>query len=307
MKTVIDGNVIKTETGFFLAQVKTEGYVSGVAAGTFIDKQTGAKDLGFGLGIVDFLLEPIHPYKPCGCGLGFLPTPLMVRLTPNHYHYGDVVHGNIAKRYVELPQICTQAKSLSFEIIEGSHFVAVKQWFYWTIGIGGRKPCSKWEQWLVFPDGKRYFFACDVVTSTNNVENLILRIDMPGHLKHREGDSFQQIYLSYHGYIPASEFLKDFPPDARFIYQRDRQILPPERMIRAYQTKIGLWLAGMTLNPNITYEAWCHQRPSPKHGSYVCFIQEIGGFPIKVGGSFSAAYIYHHHSMLPNYLEALIY
>tara|TARA_B100001123_G_C14563145_1_gene731136 strand:+ start:302 stop:538 length:237 start_codon:yes stop_codon:yes gene_type:complete len=36
----------------------------------------------------------------------------------------------------------------------------------------------------------------------------------------------------------------------------------------------------MTLDPSIVYEAWCHQR------SYVCMIQEIGGWPIKSGESF---------------------
>jgi len=41
----------------------------------------------------------------------------------------------------------------------------------------------------------------------------------------------------------------------------------------------------MTLDAADVYEAWCHQR------GYVCFIQEIGGRPIKTGESFSAAYI----------------
>jgi hypothetical protein len=47
----------------------------------------------------------------------------------------------------------------------------------------------------------------------------------------------------------------------------------------------GPWLAGMTLDPSIVSEAWCHQR------GYVCMIQEFGGRPIKAGESFQAAYI----------------
>ena len=62
-----------------------------------------------------------------------------------------------------------------------------------------------------------------------------------------------------------------------------------ERIIRAYQTKSGgnpgPFLAGMTLDPAIVYEGWCHQR------GYVCLIQEIGGVDIKAGEQFRAAYV----------------
>jgi hypothetical protein len=47
----------------------------------------------------------------------------------------------------------------------------------------------------------------------------------------------------------------------------------------------GPWLAGMTLNPADTSEAWCHQR------GYVCLIHEVGERPVKAGESFGAAYI----------------
>lgn len=59
----------------------------------------------------------------------------------------------------------------------------------------------------------------------------------------------------------------------------------PTRMIQAYQTTSGAWLAGMTLKPDSVSEAWCHQR------GYVCFIQEIGGVPVKIGEPFGAAYV----------------
>jgi hypothetical protein len=49
--------------------------------------------------------------------------------------------------------------------------------------------------------------------------------------------------------------------------------------------KPGPWIAGMTLDPSATSEAWCHQR------GYVCFIQELHGKPIKKGESFGAAYV----------------
>lgn len=268
----IDGSVIHIETDCLKAEIHTEGYVSGVAAGTLLDKATGARDLGFGLSIVDFLLEDGEDDPDA----------------PDAYHYGDEYHGNIPKRYVELPQICTQARKVSFEVTESSDpsrkFIAVKQWYNWTVATRGRKPGSLWEQTLIFQEDTRYFFSTDRVTSVNAVKNLALRVDMPGHLKHNGGDSFSDIYLSYHGTIPNTEFLDDFPPDARFRYVRHHDPLP-ERMIRAYKTRPGAWLAGMTLDPQIVSEAWCHQR------SYVCFIQEMGPEEIQAGETFSVDHI----------------
>jgi hypothetical protein len=122
------------------------------------------------------------------------------------------------------------------------------------------------------------------------VDNLLYRIDMPGHLKHKGGDNFEQIYLSYVGTIPASDFNKDFAPDEKFLYQR-KEGKVPDRMIRAYQFKRepgrapGPWLAGMTLRSEDTVEAWCHQR------GYICFIEELHGKRVRAGETFGAAYI----------------
>jgi hypothetical protein len=265
------GSRILIETDCLQAEVHTEGYVSGVAAGTLLDKQTGARDLGMGLDIVDFLLEP-----GWDDGTGDYP-----------YSRDVAVHGNLPKRYVELPQICTQAGHLEAEMILGEGFVAVKQWYRYTEATGGRQPGSLWEQWLVFPDGQRFFFAADRITSVNTVANLILRTDLPGHLRHEGGDSFAQIYLSYHGHVPAAEFVGDFPPDGKYLYQRQPGQIP-QHMIRAYQVRLGgqtgPWLGGLTLDPSQVSEAWCHQR------GYVCFIQEIGGRNVAAGESFGAAY-----------------
>jgi len=270
----ISGPDIRIETDCLSAVVTTEGYVSGVQAGTLWDRQTGARDLGFGLDIVDFLLEPL-PDDGQGGG--------------SHEYLADVMlHGHMPKRYVELPQICTQARRVAAQTFQGKGFVAVKLWWRYTKATYGRQAGSLWEQILVFPDGQRYFFSADRITSVNTVEDLILRLDMPGHLKHNAGDSFAQIYLSYEGFIPNSEFLTDFAPDAKFLYQRDEAHIPP-RLIRAYQVKQdgvpGPWLAGMTLQPEAVSEAWCHQR------GYVCFIQEIGRRRVAAGESFGAAYV----------------
>lgn len=270
----VSGSMIAIETDLLSAEVHTEGYVSGVFRNTLLDKTTGARDLSFGLDIADFLLEPLADEPGAE--------------VEHPYHYGDKVHGDLPKRYVELPQICTQAKRLEFEVIEGEGFVGVRQWYRWQEASRGRKAGSLWEQTMVFADGLRYFLSADRVTSANTVDELILRIDLPGHLQHKAGAEFEQIHLSYHGNIPSSEFVEDFAPDERFLYQRDDASLP-ERIIRARQVRLegspGPWLVGMTLEPADVYEAWCHQR------GYVCFIQEIGGRRVEAGERFGAAHV----------------
>ncbi len=258
---------VEIETDALKAQVRKKGYVSGIAAGTFIDKKTGAKDIGFGLHIMDFLLAP--GWRDDSYGRGG-------------------VHGELPKHYVEGPQICTQAKKLDPEIIEGKDFVAIKLKFTFTQPGKGYKAGSKWEQTLVFQPGQRFILCGEKITSVNDVDNIFYRVDMPGHIKHKNGDTFEQIYTSYHGTIAAKEFEKDFAPDQKLLYQRKDDKIP-ERFIRAYQVKLdgkpGPWLAGMTLDPGIVSEAWCHQR------GYVCFIQELHGRKVKAGESFGAAYI----------------
>ena len=242
--------------------------VSGIGRGSFLDKKTDARDLGFGLHIMDFLLAP--GWRADG------------------YSRDPKVHGNLPKHYVEGPQICTQAKELDVETIRGQDFVAVRLRFRFTEAASGLKAGSRWEQTLLFQPGVRYLFSSERITSVNSVEDLFYRIDMPGHIRHRQGDSFNQIYLSYQGFISAAAFSTDFAPDAKFLYQRQPGRVP-ERMIRAYQIKVngqpGPWLAGMTLNPAEVSEAWCHQR------GYVCLIQELHRKTVHAGESFGAAYV----------------
>lgn len=266
----LDGTIIQIATDRLTAEVHTAGYVSGVAGGTLVDRATGATDLGHGLAIADFLLEP---------GSDHADTPEEYR-----YHTGDAFHGDLTKRYVELPQICTKASPLPYEIYQGEGYVAVKQWFSYTDARPPYRHGSTWEQWLVFPDGVRWFLAYDRLTSANDVEHLIFRQDIPGHLKHRGGDTFRQVYLSYHGVIDRSEFVADFAPHERFLYQRDDNA-SAEAVVRAYQTAAGPWLAGMALDPGMVYQGWCHQR------GYICFIQEIGGRRVPHGGNFGAVHL----------------
>src|SRR5262249_39741159 len=142
-------------------------------------------------------------------------------------------HGKTPKRSIEGPQICTQAKQLAPKAILGTDFVAITQQFQYRTAAPGRKTGSVWDQTLVFPEGKRYFISSDRITSVNSSEAMFLRIDMPGHIRHNRGDTFSEVYLSYHGRIPAAEFSENFAPDEKFNYTRGRDDLP-QRFIRGY-------------------------------------------------------------------------
>src|SRR5947209_10728196 len=208
---------IQIDTDAIQAKIRKKGYVSGIAAGSFLDKKTGARDLGFGLHIMDFLLAP--GWRDDG------------------YTRDANVHGNLPKHYVEGPQLCTQAKELKPEVIRGDGFVAVRLRYTYTKPGQGYKAGSTWEQTIVFQPGVRYVLSAERITCANDVDDLFYRIDMPGHVRHKNGDNFTQVYLSYLDKpIPASAFEKDFGPDEHYLYQR-KEGKVPERMIRAYQVK----------------------------------------------------------------------
>jgi len=204
---------VQVETDALRARINKRGYVSGIAAGSLLDKKTGARDAGFGLHIMGFLLAP--GWKDDG------------------YARDKKVHGDLPHHYVEGPQVCTQAKRLTPEVIRGKGFVAVRLHYRFTQAAPGLKAGSLWEQTLVFQPGLRYVLSGERITSVNALDNVCYRIDMPGHICHKDGDTFAQVYLSYRGTIPASAFAKDFGPDEKFLYQRrPREV--PRRLIRAY-------------------------------------------------------------------------
>ena len=267
---------VQVDTAALQARIRKKGYVSGISQGSFLDKKTGARDAGFGLHIMDFLMAP-----------GW---------ADDGYLRDAKIHGNLPKHYVEGPQICTQAKQLEPEVIEAKNFVAVRLRFTFTQAAKGLQVGSRWEQTLVFQPNVRYVLSSERITSANDVDNLFYRIDMPGHIRHQQGATFSQVYLSYHGTIPASEFAVDFAPDARYLYRRTEGLLP-RRMIRAYQLKKdglpGPWLAGMTLDPAEVSEAWCHQR------GYVCMIEELHRKNVQKGESFGAAYVVGYFDDIP--------
>jgi hypothetical protein len=217
---------------------------------------------------------------------------------PKRREYARMAHGSShRKRMVEGPQLCHRMKPVQPEVIRGKDFVAVRTTYRFEYAAPGRTPGSRWTQLLVFPQGRRYFLLMDKIDSVNDSPEMFLRNDTPGCVRHTQGDTFSEIYLSYLSgpagvRIPTSEFFTPFPPDLKFGYRRDTHRTPPH-FIRAYHLRDketgrdGPWLAGLTLEPSLVYEAWCSQRP----GGIIVMIQEIHGKPVQAGESFSAAHI----------------
>ncbi len=145
---------IKIETPQLEAVFRKKGYVTGVKAASFLDKQAGFRDVGYCLDIVDWIMEPgsDEAYR------NQLDKELI-------YQFGNPYHGKSPKRSIEGPQLCTQAKELSPRVIRGKDFLAVTMDFKYRTAAPGKKTGSVWQQTLVFPAGKRYFVSSDKITA----------------------------------------------------------------------------------------------------------------------------------------------
>jgi len=307
VEVIEDDRAIKIETDRLEAVIPKKNpkhWMTGIEKGSFLDKATGFREVGDGLMVVDWLMEPGSDQEyahllsaPNGEGI--------VRYTwyenetdPQRRYYALMAHGSShRKRIIEGPQLCHRMKPVQPEVIRGKDFVAVRTTYRFEYAAPGRKPGSQWTQLVVFPRGERFLLLMDKVDTVNDSPEMFLRSDMPGCIRHNRGDTFSEIYLSYlsgpNGVrIPASEFFEPFPPDRKFNYRRDTHRVP-EHFIRAYHLrdpktgKEGPWLAGMTLEPSVVYEAWCNQRP----GGIIVMILEVHGKPVKAGDSFRAAHL----------------
>jgi hypothetical protein len=306
-KVIQDDRSIRIETDQLEAVIPKRNpkqWMTGIEKGTFLDKATGLREVGDGLMVVDWLMEAgsdaawsEQVIAPDGNGVGRY-TWYANELDPARREYALLAHGSShRKRMVEGPQLCHRMKPVEPEVIRGKGFVAVKTSYRFEYAAPGRRPGSRWTQLIVFPQGERFFVLMDRIDSVNDSEEMFLRNDTPGCVRHERGDTFSEIFLSYLSgpdgvRIPASEFFTPFPPDLKFGYRRDTHRTPAD-FIRAYHLrdretgKDGPWLAGLTLEPSVVYEAWCSQRP----GNIIVMIEEINGRPVKAGDSFSAAHI----------------
>jgi hypothetical protein len=306
-RVVEDSRSIKIETDALKAVIPKnhpKQWMTGIEKGSFLDKATGFREAGDGLMVVDWLMEPgsdaawaDQVAAPDGNGVGRY-TWYANETDPQRRSYALLAHGSShRKRMIEGPQLCHRMKPVEPRVIRGPGFVAVETSYHFEYAAPGRKPGSRWTQLIVFPQGQRYFLLMDKIDSVNDSPEMFLRNDTPGCVRHERGDTFSEVYLSYLSgpdgvRIPASEFFTPFPPDLKFGYRRDLNAIP-RRFIRAYHLRDkntgrqGPWLAGMTLEPSVVYEAWCSQRP----GNILVLIEEVHGRPVKAGQSFSAAHV----------------
>ena len=286
-----DDRAIKIETDKLEAVIpkkEPKQWMTGIEKGSFLDKSTGFREVGDGLMVVDWLMEPgsdaawsDEVIAPDGHGVGRY-TWFTNEEDPARRSYALMAHGSShRKRMVEGPQLCHRMKPVRPLVIRGEGFVAVKTTYQFEYAAPGRKAGSRWTQLVVFPKGERYFLLMDRIDSVNDSEEMFLRNDTPGCIRHEKGDTFSEVYLSYLSgprgvRIPSSEFFAPFPPDLKFGYRRDTH-KTPEHFIRAYHLrdketgKDGPWLAGLTLDPSVVYEAWCSQRP----GGIIVMIEEV--------------------------------
>ena len=302
-----DDRAIKIETDKLEAVIPKKDpkqWMTGIEKGSFLDKTTGFREVGDGLMVIDWLMEAgsdeawsDQVIAPDGNGVGRY-TWHTNPADPARQAYALMAHGSShRKRMVEGPQLCHRMKPVQPDVIRGADFITVKTTYQYEYAAPGRKAGSRWTQLIVFPRGQRFFVLMDKIDSVNDSDEMFLRNDTPGCVRHEQGDTFSEMYLSYLSgpqgvRIPSSEFFTPFPPDLKFGYRRDLN-KTPQHFIRAYHLrdkttgKGGPWLAGLTLEPSVVYEAWCSQRP----GGIIVMIEEIHGKPVKAGESFSAAHI----------------
>jgi hypothetical protein len=309
-------------------------WMTGIEKHSFVDKTTGFHEVGDGLMVIDWLMESgsdeswqgefdrngmnLVPAPGSDEGGGGRPGSGSEAQGTDRYLWHDaswvrdaepnadgttlawgarMAHGTTSrKRAIEGPQLCHRMGPVQPTILRGPGYVAVQTEYTYDFAAPGRNAGSTWTQLIVFPRGERHFVLMDKIVSANDSDEMFLRNDTPGCIRHERGDTFSEMYLSYSGLealtIPSSEFFEPFPPDLKFNYRRDTHSLP-EHFIRAYRLRdpatgaAGPWLAGITLAPDVVYEAWASMRP----GGIIVMIEEVHGRPTKVGDVFSAAHV----------------
>jgi len=121
-----EGDQVRIRTSALEAAVRKRGYVSGVAAGSLLDRKSGFRDAGFGLDIVDWIMEPGSDEAYRDQLAGDLP-----------YLFNNSHHGKRAKRSIEhsneqaelsaydqVLQALTSKHAKAVEIVKGARRIA---------------------------------------------------------------------------------------------------------------------------------------------------------------------------------------
>ena len=206
-KVTEDDRAIKIETDKLEAVIPKKNpkqWMTGIEKGSFLDKTTGFREVGDGLMVVDWLMEAGSDadwadkvFAKDGHGVGRY-RGTRTRPTRRRRATPCMAHGSShRKRMVEGPQLCHRMKPVQPEVIRGKDFVAVKTTYKFEYAAPGRKPGSQWTQLIVFPKGERFFVLMDRIDSVNDSDEMFLRNDTPGCVRHEKGDTFSEMYLSY--------------------------------------------------------------------------------------------------------------
>ena len=204
-----DDRAIKIETDKLEAVIPKnhpKHWMTGIEKGSFLDKTTGFREVGDGLMVIDWLMEAgsdeaygDQVVAPDGHGVGRYLW-YTNETDPGRRAYAINAHGKShRKRVVEGPQLCHRMKPVEPDVIRGEDFVAVKTTYCYEYAAPGRKPGSRWTQLIVFPQGERFFILMDRIDTVNDSEEMFLRNDTPGCVRHEKGDTFSEMYLSYLG------------------------------------------------------------------------------------------------------------
>ena len=199
-----DDRAIKIETDKLEAVIPKKNpkrWMTGIEKQSFLDKATGFREVGDGLMVVDWLMEAGSDEA---YGDKILPSQSQPGIGRYLWHTNETdparkalaisLHGSShRKRMVEGPQLCPWMKPVQPDVIQGRDFVAVKTTYKYEYAAPGRKAGSRWTQLIVFPKGTRFFVLMDKIDSVNDSEEMFLRNDTPGCVRHEKGDTFSEM------------------------------------------------------------------------------------------------------------------
>src|SRR5690349_20061922 len=202
-----DDRAIKIETDKLEAVITKKDpkqWMTGIEKHSFLDKTTGFREIGDGLMVIDWLMEAgsdasyaDQVFAKDGHGVARYLW-YEDENDPGRRQYAVMAHGTSnRKRVVEGPQLCHRMKPVQPTVVRGKDFIAVTTTYQYEYAAPGRKPGSRWTQRIVFPKGERYFVLMDKIDSVNDSPEMFLRNDTPGCIRHEQGDTFSEVYLSY--------------------------------------------------------------------------------------------------------------
>jgi WD40 repeat protein len=135
-RVIEDDRAIKIETDKLEAVIPKKNpnqWMTGIEKGSFLDKTTGFREIGDGLMVVDWLMEPGSDaawsdklIAPDGNGVSRYRW-YENETDPDRRSYALMAHGSShRKRMIEGPQLCHRMKPVQPEVIRGKDFVAVR-------------------------------------------------------------------------------------------------------------------------------------------------------------------------------------